>query len=33
MGFNYFGKPPEDDDFLLEKEKYTSMYKVFYEKL
>ena len=23
---------PEDDDFLLEKEKYTSMYDVFYEK-
>ncbi len=23
---------PEDDDFLLEKEKYTSMYEVFYEK-
>ena len=22
---------PEDDDFLLEKEKYVSMYKVFYE--
>ena len=23
---------PEDDDFLLEKEKYTSLYEVFYEK-
>ena len=23
---------PEDDDFLLEKEKYTTMYEVFYEK-
>jgi len=23
---------PEDDDFLLEKEKYVSMYEVFYEK-
>ena len=23
---------PEDDDFLLEKEKYVSMYEIFYEK-
>lgn len=23
---------PEDDDFLLEKEKHTSMYEIFYEK-
>ena len=23
---------PEDDNFLLEKEKYTSMYEIFYEK-
>ncbi len=23
---------PEDDDFLLNKEKYTSMYEIFYEK-
>jgi len=23
---------PEDDEFLLEKEKYVSMYRVFYEK-